>query len=64
MAGIQVQHWRAQDGSYTPDQVADIVIEFFGCDIPPGYIAAMAQCTPRPVWLNLEGLTAETWVEG
>ena len=64
VAGIQVQHWRAQDGSFTPDQVADIVIEFFGCDIPPGYIAAMAQCTPRPVWLNLEGLTAETWVEG
>jgi len=44
--------------------VADIVIEFFACDIPPGYIRAMAECTPRPVWLNLEGLTAETWVEG
>jgi uncharacterized repeat protein (TIGR03837 family) len=24
----------------------------------------MAQCQPRPVWLNLEGLTAEEWVEG
>jgi uncharacterized repeat protein (TIGR03837 family) len=40
------------------------VIEFFGCDIPETYIAAMAKCEPRPVWLNLEGLTAEKWVEG
>ncbi|MEG2204724.1 MAG: elongation factor P maturation arginine rhamnosyltransferase EarP, partial [Oscillospiraceae bacterium] len=43
--------------------IADIVIEFFACDIPPGYIAAMARCAPQPVWLNLEGLTAEEWVE-
>ncbi|MES3025907.1 MAG: elongation factor P maturation arginine rhamnosyltransferase EarP [Pseudomonadota bacterium] len=62
--GVEVRHWRDQDGAFTPDQVADIVIEFFACDIPPGYIAAMAQRTPRPVWLNLEGLSAEEWVEG
>jgi len=62
--GVAVRHWRGQDGAYTPADIADIVIEFFACDIPDGYIAAMAQCTPRPVWLNLEGLTAEEWVEG
>jgi uncharacterized repeat protein (TIGR03837 family) len=64
IAGVAVRHWRDQDGTFAPGDVADIVIEFFACDIPPGYIAAMAQCTPRPVWLNLEGLTAEEWVEG
>lgn len=62
--GVTVRHWREQDGVFVAADVANIVIEFFGCDIPPGYIRAMAQCTPRPVWLNLEGLTAETWVEG
>src|SRR5471030_354167 len=62
--GVQVRHWRDQDGVYTPADVADIVIEFFAVDIPPGYIEAMAQCEPRPVWFNLEGLTAEEWVEG
>ncbi|KQV46096.1 MULTISPECIES: elongation factor P maturation arginine rhamnosyltransferase EarP [unclassified Duganella] len=62
--GITVRHWAAQDGEFTPDDVADIVIEFFACDIPPGYIAAMAQRPERPVWLNLEGLSAEEWVEG
>jgi uncharacterized repeat protein (TIGR03837 family) len=62
--GVSVRHWRGQDGVYTAADVADIVIEFFAVDIPPGYIDAMAECEPRPVWYNLEGLTAEEWVEG
>jgi uncharacterized repeat protein (TIGR03837 family) len=62
--GVTVRHWRDQQGIFSAGDVADIVIEFFGCDIPPGYIAAMAERNPRPVWLNLEGLTAEEWVEG
>jgi uncharacterized repeat protein (TIGR03837 family) len=61
---VAVRHWASQEGKFTPAEVADIVIEFFGCDIPPGYIAAMAQRPQRPVWLNLEGLSAEEWVEG
>ena len=64
ISGVAVRHWRGQDDSFSPADVADIVIEFFAVDIPPGYIAAMAQCEPRPVWFNLEGLTAEEWVEG
>jgi uncharacterized repeat protein (TIGR03837 family) len=62
--GVVVYHWHSQEGQFSPDNVADIVIEFFGCDIPPGYITAMAARNPRPVWLNLEGLSAEEWVEG
>jgi len=64
LAGVTVRHWRNQEGVFSPGDVADIVIEFFACDIPPGYIAAMAACHPRPVWFNLEGLSAEEWVEG
>jgi uncharacterized repeat protein (TIGR03837 family) len=61
---VTVRHWRGQDESFTPAQVADIVIEFFGVDIPPAYAQAMAQREPRPVWINYEGLSAEDWVEG
>lgn len=64
VAGVAVRHWHGQDGVFAPADVADIVIEFFACDIPPGYIEAMARRDPRPVWLNLEGLSAEEWVEG
>ncbi len=61
---VAIRHWRAQEHAFAQEDIADIVIEFFACDIPEAYIAAMAQCEPRPVWLNLEGLTAEEWVEG
>jgi uncharacterized repeat protein (TIGR03837 family) len=64
VAGVTVRHWRNQDGAFSAADIAAIVIEFFGCDIPPAYIAAMAQRDPHPVWLNLEGLSAEEWVEG
>ncbi|TWI62467.1 putative repeat protein (TIGR03837 family) [Pseudoduganella lurida] len=62
--GVEVRHWRDQEGIFHAEEVADIVIEFFAVDIPPGYVTAMAQRAPKPVWLNLEGLTAEEWVEG
>ena len=62
--GVSVRHWQSQDGEFAVTDVADLVIEFFGCDIPDGYIAAMARSLPQPVWLNLEGLSAEKWVEG
>ena len=61
---ITIRHWRDQIDSFSPADVSDIVIEFFGCDIPPGYLAAMAVRAPRAIWINLEGLSAEEWVEG
>ncbi len=39
---VTVRHWRDQNGVFAASDVADIVIEFFACDIPPAYIAAMA----------------------
>lgn len=62
--GVDVRFWCNQELSFTPIDIADIVIEFFACDIPPSYIQAMTACDPKPIWFNLEGLTAEEWVEG
>lgn len=67
VAGVTVRHWKAEAAGFSVDDIADIVIEFFGCEIPADYIVAMAAITaarPQPVWLNLEGLSAESWVEG
>jgi uncharacterized repeat protein (TIGR03837 family) len=64
VAGIDVRRWQGQEGVYAPDDIPDIVIEFFGVELPPGYIAAMAARDPKPVWINYEGLSAEEWVEG
>lgn len=40
---------------------ADIVIEAFGCDLPPAALEAMR--ATGPVWINLEYLSAEDYVE-
>ncbi|TAJ77655.1 MAG: elongation factor P maturation arginine rhamnosyltransferase EarP [Gallionellaceae bacterium] len=44
--------------------VAELVIEAFACKLPEAYIEAMAAQERKPVWLNLEYLSAEDWVEG
>src|SRR6185437_6802324 len=46
------------------DEVADVVVETFGCDPPAAYVQAMAERRVMPRWVNLEYLSAEEWVEG
>jgi uncharacterized repeat protein (TIGR03837 family) len=41
----------------------DVVIEAFGCGLPDSYREAMAAEARPPVWINLEYLSAEGWVE-
>ena len=42
---------------------ADLVIEAFGCRMPDAQLEAMARMPRPPVWINLEYLSAETWVD-
>lgn len=48
------------------DRPGDVLVEAFGCDIPPAFIARCAERVAlgahRPVWINLEYLSAEAWV--
>jgi len=46
-----------------PAEAGDVVIEAFGCDPPPETVEAMAQRQRPPVWINLEYLSAEDYVE-
>jgi uncharacterized repeat protein (TIGR03837 family) len=48
---------------FVPVAPADIVLETFGCQLPESYVHAMAQRPLPPVWINVEYLSAETWVE-
>ncbi|HUP98716.1 MAG TPA: elongation factor P maturation arginine rhamnosyltransferase EarP [Usitatibacter sp.] len=45
-------------------EVADVVVETFGCDPPEAYVHAMAAHQRKPRWINLEYLSAEDWVAG
>lgn len=58
---VEIRHWSTP----FPDvATAQVVIEAFGCELPAAYQAAMAQVQKKPVWINLEYLSAEPWVEG
>ena len=59
---IQIVKWGKAWSETLPVQPAQVVIEAFACDPPPAYIAQMAAMQPAPVWINLEYLSAETWV--
>ena len=59
--GVLVRHWRKDFPDVMP---AELVIEAFACKLPESYVEAMAAQEYKPVWLNLEYLSAEEWVEG
>lgn len=58
---LRVLPWPADDA---PAAVpGDVVVEAFGCDPPPAFVAAMAARAAPPVWINLEYLSAEATAE-
>ncbi|WP_010583863.1 elongation factor P maturation arginine rhamnosyltransferase EarP [Schlesneria paludicola] len=58
---IEVHHWHPDFPEVEP---ADVVIEAFACELPACYVHAMSQRAAPPIWINLEYLSAEEWVEG
>ena len=54
---ITIASWQANT---VFDEAAATVIEAFSCELPPNYLAEMHAAT---VWVNLEYLSAETWVD-
>lgn len=64
IAGVTVCRWNTE---FAHDvQVADVVIEAFACEIPSTYIDKMAelkQLGQAPIWINLDYLSAERWIE-
>lgn len=56
--GIDIVAWSAQPPVLPP---GDVVIEAFACDPPDSFRAAMRR--HPPIWINLEYLSAESWVE-
>lgn len=58
--GVAVLAWPTEATAFDPHTLPQVVIEAFGCALPQGFQAAMAQATPAPVWINLEYFSAET----
>lgn len=54
---ISIELWHADT---VFNESADVVIEAFCCELPAAYLSKM---WPNTVWINLEYLSAEAWVE-
>ena len=64
-AAIRAHHWQGDAAESIAAELAAVapalVIETFGCDLPPAALASVR--THRPLWLNWEYLSAEPWAE-
>ena len=58
-SGVEIRVWQPAFPDVEP---ADVVIEAFACNLPASYVEAMARRRVPPCWINLEYLSAESWV--
>ena len=74
--GVRVLAWATPWAwpTHAPRGLVDVMVGGFGCEIAPEFIASQAANTwtrgqfdsklvPKPVWINLEYLSAESYVE-
>lgn len=54
--GVQIVDWSF------PACDVDVMISTFGCRLPDGVLQTMGRQQPPPVWINLEHLSPQTWV--
>jgi len=59
--GVRIR--RLTDDGAPDGVVADVVIEAFGCGLPERHVTAMAEARRPPVWVVLEYLSAEPWID-
>jgi uncharacterized repeat protein (TIGR03837 family) len=64
--GIEVRRWQL-DQPPAVEALGDAVIELFACDTPATYVDAMLIAqqvgSALPIWINLDYLSAEHWVD-
>lgn len=57
--GVEIYHWHP--ANLNNASIAEVVVEAFACEIPESYLQSMRSNAQKPLWLNLEYLTAEAW---
>lgn len=62
--GVTIQRWDEDMPLLTLADAPDVLIEALACTVPAPYLQQLATLKPHAVWLNLEYLSAESWVEG
>jgi uncharacterized repeat protein (TIGR03837 family) len=58
--GVEIRRW-ATTSDFVDVRPGEVVIEAFGCKLPEIFVARMAERESKPLWINLEYLSAEGW---
>jgi uncharacterized repeat protein (TIGR03837 family) len=61
-AGVEVRPW-SKPLPVDALLPGDVMVEAFGCELPAEFVAWRATQGPAPVWINLEYMSAESYVE-
>lgn len=61
--GVEVFRWDHAVIDRHYNGCADAVIEAFACDLPEKVVGLMMAATHAPVWIDLEYMSAEPWVD-
>lgn len=59
---VEILHWPETFPALS--DIGAMVIEAFACGTPPELITAMKAAATPPLWVNLDYLSAEEWVDG
>jgi uncharacterized repeat protein (TIGR03837 family) len=58
---VEIREWPTVEDVFEDVSPAEVVIEAFACELPSAYVRQMKRS--KPVWVNLEYLSAESWVQ-
>jgi len=62
--GVRIRHWTSPLPALAAEDRPDLLLDALACTTPDNYLHWLASLQPLPLWLNLEYLSAEAWVEG
>lgn len=60
---VRIEPWPG-DGASPAAADDDVLVSAFGCEPPPALRAVLAGGPARPLWVHLEYLSAEAWIDG
>ena len=60
-SAIRVAHWDEAANGYRP---RDVLLSTFGCELPSAVRSQLSPLLRPPLWINLEYLSAEPWIDG
>jgi len=63
--GVQICRWSRNlndTSAFAAVEPAQVIIEAFACTLPEIYVISMSRMARQPIWIDLEYLSAESWV--